>query len=75
MAIRNFWVTANIDGRGTKLAGGPRSKDGGMDITLYQRDNGCIETALRIRCWEYNGKLFTDVAVNDERVARVETAR
>ena len=46
--VRNFWVEADIDGRETNANGGPRSKDGGMDVTIYQRDDGEIKTVLRI---------------------------
>lgn len=37
MAVRNFWIDANIDGRLTELSGGPRDKTGGMDVTIKQR--------------------------------------
>ena len=61
MAVRNFWIDADIDGRQTMLSGGPRSKDDGMRINIFQRDNGGIEEAMRIRCWECDGKLVTEV--------------
>lgn len=48
MAVRNFWVEANIDGRKTKLAGGPRSKNGGFSLTVFQRSQGSITRALII---------------------------
>jgi len=51
MVTRNFWVEANIDGRNTLLAGGPRAKDGGMTIDLFIRDDGEIAKALHIVCW------------------------
>lgn len=35
MSVRNFWIDADIDGRQTMLGGGPRSSDGGMDVTIY----------------------------------------
>jgi len=50
MATRNFWINAEIDGRKTPLAGGPRSKDGGMDVTLLVRDDGGISDGVRITC-------------------------
>ena len=28
MAMRNFWIDVDIDGRKTLLSGGPRTKDG-----------------------------------------------
>lgn len=40
MAVRNFWIEAEIDGRKTKLSGGPRSKDGGFILDIYQCMNG-----------------------------------
>ena len=50
MATRNFWINAEIDGRETPLAGGPRSKDGGMDVLLTVRDDGGISDGVRITC-------------------------
>lgn len=61
MAVRNFWVEADISGRSTMLAGGPTSKVGEMTIRLFQRDNGSIATAFRIQCTERNGRLMTQV--------------
>ena len=50
MATRNFWINAAVDGRETPLAGGPRSKDGGMDVTQLVRDDGRISDGVRITC-------------------------
>lgn len=49
--VRNFWIEGTIDGRETPIVGGPRSKDGGMFLNLYIRDNGDIEKALTINCY------------------------
>lgn len=65
MAVRNFWVEADIDGYKTKLKGGPRNKNGGMKITLYQRREGEIVEAVSIYCHEKNGVLTTDVFVGN----------
>ena len=48
MAIRPFYMNAEIDGRSSSLSGGPKSKSGGQDITIYQRDNGSVITAFRV---------------------------
>lgn len=61
MATRNFWVCADIEGRQTLLEGGPKRRDGGLSLKLYQRDEGAIETALTISCREHNGNLYTSV--------------
>lgn len=61
MAVRNFYVEANIDGRATKLAGGPAAKDGEMVIHLYQRDHGETVEAFSIVCRERNGELTSTV--------------
>lgn len=49
MAIRNFWVEADIDGRSTTLAGGPRSRTGGFELTVKVRDAGAIKVAAEVR--------------------------
>lgn len=62
MAVRNFWIEASIDGRKTKLASGPISKDGGATVMIYQRENGEIKTAFDIRCKvTASGNLITSV--------------
>jgi len=50
MAIRNFWIRSEIEGRKTLLAGGPRSKTGEMGTDLFVKENGEIHKALRISC-------------------------
>lgn len=61
MAVRNFYVEADIDGRQTTLGGGPRSKDGEMTVCLYQRVEGCISDPVKIKCRERNGVLTTEI--------------
>ncbi len=48
MAVRNFWIDANIDGRKTRLSGGPIRKDGGFELTVYIRNRGGILPALYV---------------------------
>ena len=65
MAVRNFWLVADIDGRQTELAGGPRRKDGGMRIVVYQRQNGAVVKAVEITCLTSTDgvlKMLVDVA-------------
>lgn len=40
--VRNFWITADVDGRPTKIVGGPVKKDGGFDMTIQYREEGTI---------------------------------
>lgn len=40
--VRNFWIEANIDGRTSKVATGPASKDGGFDLEILFRELGTI---------------------------------
>lgn len=75
MAVRNFWIDADIDGRQTMLSGGPRSKDGGMGVTVYQRNEGCIERAVTVSCWEADGELITSVTINGEWVGEYRSKR
>ena len=48
--VRNFWVEVEIDGQKTKLVGGPKGKEGGLKITLYQRDNGMVTQPVELGC-------------------------
>ena len=48
MAVRPFYIDADIDGRKTPLAGGTKKKDGDHTISIYQRDNGAITTPYKV---------------------------
>lgn len=48
MAVRNFWIEADVDGRETPLAGGPRSKDDGFTLTVFVRHDGSILTGFTV---------------------------
>ena len=60
--MRNFWFEAKVDGRKHMLASGPRRKDGAMQISLYQRDNGESKLAVLLSCTvDRDGMLVTDI--------------
>lgn len=60
--IRNFWVEGTIDGRESRMTGGPISKTGGLNLTIYQRENNAITTAFEIECKAtYSGTLVTSI--------------
>lgn len=48
MAVRPFYIEANIEGRKTQLAGGTARKDGQHNIAIHQRANGNITTPFKI---------------------------
>jgi len=48
MAVRNFWIKADIDGRKTMMEGGPVRKDGGFSMTIFMRGEGGITKPLEI---------------------------
>jgi hypothetical protein len=49
MAMRNWWIEATIDGRKTKLAGGPQAKNGGFTLTVQQRSKGKSVEVMGVR--------------------------
>ena len=59
--VRNWWIEGNIDGRKSALSGGPVSKDGGIDITIYQRDKGQVLDVLIIKGIAHDGVLKLEV--------------
>lgn len=65
MAVRNFYLEAQIDGRKTDLSGGPRSKDGEMSVYFTQRKDGNIISAFRVECIaRRDGSLVTRIFDN-----------
>ena len=75
MAVRNFYVEANIDGRETTLGGGPRNKEGEMIVRIYQRDEGAITEVLKIDCDERDGTLITRVFDKDNKLLFTHTTK
>lgn len=51
MAMRNFWIDGSVDGRATDITGGPRAKDGGLSLTIAQRDEGTSLEVVKIYCY------------------------
>ena len=45
MAVRPFYIEADIEGRKTPLAGGTARKNGEHHISIHQRDKGEITTS------------------------------
>lgn len=48
--VRNFWLSADVDGRKSRITGGPRGRDGGVTLRIYQRSGGEVKAALTVRC-------------------------
>lgn len=74
--MRNFWLVGNVDGRRTALTGGPRSREGGLDLHLYQMING--ESVKAIEVYGYpigNGRLRVEVWAGGECVYEKEDKR
>lgn len=46
--VRNFWIEADIDGASSKLAGGPRNREGGFELTIFMREDGEAKTAMHV---------------------------
>ena len=75
MAVRNFWVEASIEGYKTQLKGGPRGKEQGMMVRLYQRNRGEIETAISVICSANGNELVTHVYVDGVFMGEYKTVR
>lgn len=74
--VRNYWVEADVDGRQSSLAGGPRSKDGCIDVTLHMRHEGEITTPVKIRgrvASDGTLRLYVDIDGSDAVVTNIAT--
>ena len=85
MAVRPFYITAKASGRSSEIGGGPKSKDGYMETTIYQRDQGEITSPFKIiqrsvevlhPDKEYSGEyeLITEVYYQGELIKTHSTA-
>jgi hypothetical protein len=60
--VRNFWLKGIMDGRRSPIRGGPRARDGGLTLTLYQRSGGEVRAALSLHCLAHSdGTLVVEV--------------
>lgn len=75
MALRNFWLEAQVDGRKTKLTGGPKNKTGGMRTKVYVRDQGTSVLACIIACTECDGDLVVRIYDKDGRLINSNTTK
>lgn len=66
--VRNFWADFRIDGRATRLDGGPQRRDGGLSGALYQRAGGEIVRAVTLDALAISdGGLRLDVSAGPDR--------
>ena len=49
--VRNFWIELEVDGKKTKVATGPRSKDGEfyLSISMRNEDGSIHDDAIQIK--------------------------
>jgi hypothetical protein len=47
--VRNFWVDVTCDARRRPVSTGPKSKNGGIDVQVYIRENNSVRHAINIR--------------------------
>ena len=77
MAVRPFYIESDIEGRKTNLAGGPKSGQGDMTTSVYQRDEGSITEPYKIYCrHKIEGdthKLVTEIYYQGEKIHSHET--
>jgi len=74
-SIRNFWLTAHIDGSRSPWASGPRSRDGGFTLEVFCRDRGAVTGPLRITGRCRDGRLSLDVEDGGRRLFSKTTQR
>lgn len=48
MMVYPFYIYTNAEGRKSPIAGGTRKKDGYMETTIFQRDQGEITNPFKI---------------------------
>lgn len=57
--VRPFWAEVRIDGQKTKLAGGPKSLDGGIEATFKIREEGSVSPSRLYVKGTRNGDTLT----------------
>jgi hypothetical protein len=74
--VRNFWLDADVEGRTTRLTGGPVSRDGGFNLDIRMRDDGCVTKPVSITGRAYpDGTLMLRVFVEGSDAPIVVTTK
>lgn len=55
--VRNFWLELDVDGSTTRIATGPRGKEGGFRLRIFQRDKDEVTKAAYIDGVVVDGKI------------------
>lgn len=73
MAVRPFYVEAEIEGRVTPVKGGPKSKHGSIHTEVFQRNQGEIDHILTIKqaSVKENGKHILKTQVIDTETQEI----
>lgn len=66
--VRNFYIKGTVDGRKTDITGGSSRRNGGMRLTLTQRNNNDIKKCVSIECWAEGEELNTVIYDNQGNV-------
>jgi hypothetical protein len=72
---RNFWIVVDIDGRRTRLEGGPQGRSGEFTATIYIRDNGSVLRAVALSGRAMSDGTLTISAAPAGDVAHSQTGR
>lgn len=60
--VRNFWITLDVDGKKSKVATGPRNRNGGFECIIKMRSEGQIfEEDIVIQGIVRNGLLTLNI--------------
>lgn len=73
--IRNFYIKADIDGRKESLKDGPRKKDGGFSLSVYQRKDGQAERVVKIKGFVDNDDTLTTYVTSQTTEQIIKTRR
>lgn len=75
--VRNFWIEIEVDGKATKVAVGPKSKDGGFGMKILVRENGDISSRkMIVKGWvSPDGNLVLQAFENSLEEVQIVTKR
>ena len=59
--VRNFWLEAKVDGRESKVIGGPSNKEGGFELKIRMRDGGEVTLPVTLEGYADGDRLRLNV--------------
>jgi hypothetical protein len=74
--LQNFWIDAEIDGRASRVSTRTKTKEGGFEVKVRMRDEGCVTNPVTVQGFAHpDGTLTLRVEIEGQETVYIQTKR